>query len=646
MKRSSFVAKILCLALWALPGCSSDNTSDPPPSPKVYSWAERSVGSPTDLFGSVMASDAISKRILLFGGNSLWGIGNETWMWDGSNWSLLDLAPIPPPRWLSAMAHDLARNQFLLYGGIGLNAYLGDMWLFDGFKWEKQPGLAVSPGVRVSHGMAYDAERHQVILFGGVTGGSYLALNDTWVWDGSQWEEKTDVPVKPPARTMPGIAFDAARGQVVLFGGQDNDFVPLNDTWVWTGQAWEEKTGLTPIPEGRTGPAMAYDEKTQRMVLFGGWGQGGRLNDTWAWDGQKWELLMAPEEVPQARDMHVMAYDRFNEQVMMIGGGEKTADYPFFETWALADAGWRVADHVPVPRRYHAAAFDVKRGQMVVFGGVYGQDISNRILGDTWLWNGSVWVQQTGLETAPRARFGHAMAFDEDRGQTVVFGGTADDGSEPDDTWLWGGTAWEEKGGLPTRPFSVALPAMAYDPVRKEMVMFGGSHLGQDQDTTWTWNGSIWIEKSDLPVKPTPRHGAAMAFDRGTGQMMMFGGVHNHVVLSDTWVWNGETWKEITGLEQQPEARRFHAMAGDSYKRNVVLFAGVWNDGEPANDTWVWQEGTWFKPANQGSDPPTRAALSMVYDTSRKKTVAFGGLGGDLNTFFNDVWEFEQKGAD
>jgi hypothetical protein len=54
---------------------------------------------------------------------------------------------------------------------------------------------------RDQHAMAYDAARGQVVLFGGV--GYSGTLNDTWVWDGTNWVEKTRPHVLQGATVMP-----------------------------------------------------------------------------------------------------------------------------------------------------------------------------------------------------------------------------------------------------------------------------------------------------------------------------------------------------------------------------------------------------------------------------------------------------------
>jgi hypothetical protein len=93
---------------------------------------------------------------------------------------------------------------------------------------------AHSPHASSGMGMAYDAARSQVVLFGGY--GRNLSLHgSTWTWDGSDWTSRTPTHA-PMKRGLPGMAYEAASGQVVLFGGTATAI-----TWVTLGP------GMAPI---------------------------------------------------------------------------------------------------------------------------------------------------------------------------------------------------------------------------------------------------------------------------------------------------------------------------------------------------------------------------------------------------------------
>ena len=90
--------------------------------------------------------------------------------------------------------------------------------------------------------MTYDTSRGQTVLFGGGRPGFNSGnLSETWIWDGTNWTQKLPA-ASPPARDSAGMVFDAARGQVVLFGGFRGDIsvLPNSDTWLWNGSSWTQ----------------------------------------------------------------------------------------------------------------------------------------------------------------------------------------------------------------------------------------------------------------------------------------------------------------------------------------------------------------------------------------------------------------------
>jgi len=87
------------------------------------------------------------------------------------------------------------------------------------------------------------------------------------------------------------MAYDAARGRTVLFGGFGA--VDFGDTWEWDGATWTAvDAGFGPGPLDSFG--LSYDTARRRTVLFGGHsGTVGERADTWEWDGATWIRLDA-----------------------------------------------------------------------------------------------------------------------------------------------------------------------------------------------------------------------------------------------------------------------------------------------------------------------------------------------------------------
>ena len=82
--------------------------------------------------------------------------------------------------------------------------------------------------------MAYDAATGTVVLFGGRTlrAPTEHLLADTWTWDGTTWTQQAPA-VHPSTRYFASMADDGATGTAVLFGGINRHGRTLAETWTW-----------------------------------------------------------------------------------------------------------------------------------------------------------------------------------------------------------------------------------------------------------------------------------------------------------------------------------------------------------------------------------------------------------------------------
>jgi uncharacterized protein (TIGR03437 family) len=261
-----------------------------------------------------MVYDSAHSQVVLFGGTDSSGnLLNDTWVWDGSNWTQKSPANAPPPRSSFAMAYDSASNQTVLFGGYagsrnGVAQYFADTWIWDGANWTQESPPASPPGGN-GISIGYDSAHSEVVL--------EIANPQTWVWDGVNW---TRVYPQPSPASFGSMTYDAATSNLALFddGGQ---------TWVWDGVNWtQESPQSTPPPGG----LLAYDSEVGQIVLFGGVDENLKArNETWWWDGTNWTQQRPPAS-PPARESFAMAYDSGHNQVVLFGGGV-TAD--LHDTW-------------------------------------------------------------------------------------------------------------------------------------------------------------------------------------------------------------------------------------------------------------------------------------------------------------------------
>jgi hypothetical protein len=120
----------------------------------------------------------------------------------------------------------------------------GQTWTWNGSAWTQQ-APAHSPGARTGAAMAYDAARGVVVLFGGQSGTA--TLNDTWTWNGTDWTQRYPGNT-PPWRAGASMAWDAKGSQVLMFGGFDSPAVFYNDTGAGTAASGTSGTPTRPRP--------------------------------------------------------------------------------------------------------------------------------------------------------------------------------------------------------------------------------------------------------------------------------------------------------------------------------------------------------------------------------------------------------------
>ena len=306
---------LVCCLLGA--GLAVQNASAGAVTPTTGWNLHSSAISPPALQGAAVAYDPATGDVVLFGGTGPGGVSDDTWIWDGSNWIQQFPADAPPAVADASMAYDPTTQTVVLFGGVDptTNAYYGDTWSWDGTDWTRL-SPATSPPVRAETTMAYDAATGDIVLFGGSTGPS-SPMNDTWTWDGTNWTEQSPA-TSPGARYGAVMDYDAATGSVVLFGG--DGLAALDDTWTWDGTNWTEQSPAASPPES-VGSTMAYDPATHQDILFGGYdaGTASALNGTWLWNGLTWAQQGATT-TPAARYDASMAYDGAQGDIVLFGG--------------------------------------------------------------------------------------------------------------------------------------------------------------------------------------------------------------------------------------------------------------------------------------------------------------------------------------
>ncbi len=569
-------------------------------------------------YAHAMVYDDVRDRLVIHGGIGQLAarstIFRDTWEWDRGRW--LQRSPRSTPV-AGAAVYDAARQRTVLVNSIATYTWDGAAWV--------TVGAGPSPAV-TDHALAYDRGRSRVVLFGGSAFTPLPTLvDDTWEWNGASWTLRTPAVV-PPARENHAMAYDRARGRVVLFGGEGANRTVLSDTWEWDGATWQQRFPAT-VPAARFEHAMAYDPVRGRVVMVGGTKTGGTfsaLDETWEWDGTDW---VAAAPAPHQLMHNALVWHEGLQRIVLLGGQEGSLR-PIAEGWQYDGTRWTSLNRQGPPARYnHDLVYDARRERVVLFGGQRGVVTP---LNDTWEWDGARWRLRRP-STSPPPRFNHAFAFDRGRSRAVVFGGWPHN----DETWEYDGVDWRQRTPS-ARPSPRAGAAMVYDQARGHVLLFGGNRgatVGSSASAngdTWAWDGTQWSMLAN--TGPSPRTWHQVAYDAARQRVVLFGGRDEAGnSLADTWEWDGSSWQARSPGTSPPPGSRME-MAYDAGRGTVVLFS-YWN----GLDFWEWDGNDWNRIATGAAVPGPRAGHAMAYDEARQRMVLNGGSN---SVQFADTWVF------
>lgn len=379
----------------------------------------------------------------------------------------------------------------------------------------------------------------------------------------------------------------------------------------WNGAGWRE---LTAVPPGILGVyGIACDAARGRTVVFGLTGFVPATVGTAEWDGETWTVF------PSAAVGGPLVDLRYDPAL----GGVLALTQPVFGP-GTQDHLWNGANWTPLPpnvRPRHVGAVlaaDPARSRLVAFG-------TNPTTGtaETHEWNGTTWSLQSPANSPP-PRQAPAMAFDPIAGEVLLFGGRTPSGTLQDG-WYWDGTDWAPAAGAPPLPPVGDHPRLFLDRVRGALVLLD-RYVG-DRDFVRTAGG--W---SALSVEPY------------VGSMIVHDVLNSRLVKHDapnTYSWDGNTWSRIaTG---GPSARSAPA-AVDLGLSSLVVFGGRSSTlpQQVLGDTWTLTGTQWTQQVVGGA-PPARAQHALVMHAATASVILFGGLDSS-GAGLADTWRW-QNGA-
>ncbi|HEY6469814.1 MAG TPA: kelch repeat-containing protein [Candidatus Dormibacteraeota bacterium] len=441
----------------------------------------------------------------------------------------------------------------------------------------------------------------------------------------------TQRPRRTRSRALVGI------GLVVLLGAGLGAYFGIRGV---------EGAGSAPSggqPAARTDAAMAYDAADGTVVLFGGQGRSRSLSDTWTWNGSAWSEAH-PKTSPPALSGAQMTYDPVSHDVLLVGGqhltgsplggvacassgssGSGSSSSVSGSTGWIPPAGAQPAD-APAPG-----------GNVSVPLIATGCGFSDSANTATWLWNGSDWTKAAG--TTPPIGFGEwSLATDPVSGKAVLLAG---------DTLV-------AQPDSPIAEPAIACPMQANDTNGATGTPCPVFPI-QRPNQSWVWTGHAWqVIKSTPSTTAVGFFGSRVIADAVTGHLAMFGNAFLPVTASpcptcrtsvpiandapqcctgSISVWTGTTWKQTKPYTSGPMLSNAIFVGDPSTHSDLALTTN--------GQTWSWT-GVWTR-LHPGTTPTSLDGSAFAYDSTTGQVVVFGGIGlnGRANGLYDQTWTWD-----
>jgi hypothetical protein len=357
-------------------------------------WAELVPGPerPRARYFASAVLDSEERRVLVYGGGGgtpyadVWALALD----GAPSWSRVTPAAGMPTStgysgWSGVPSHihyDGRRDRLITYDGSQVWTYS----LSGRRDWSAMSTIGAAPSIPTGATEVYDPVRNRFIVHGGWDGSR--VLSETWELslEGQPTWSRIPTTGRIPASYNSEAIYDPVRRRMILSGGSQTASSSLDSVWVLPlddEPRWSSLAAFIPT-RPRSGHAAVYDQRHDRMVVFGGgWEDADSwwtLNDVWALalsGSPGWTQLNAggsSPDLPPRRAFSRLVYDPVGDRTILVGGfvPGAFARGPFDDAWEfrLGDLRWdRIPPQgAPVPLwRSPGGAYDSRRDRIILF---------------------------------------------------------------------------------------------------------------------------------------------------------------------------------------------------------------------------------------------------------------------------------------
>ena len=261
--------------------------------PDLLKWTELQPEGEAPAPRSRHTATPVGKKLLVFGGLNHRERYNDAWMFNSSgkegSWERLEIEGQPPP----PRAHHsavLIKNQVFFFGGYGGHGKVyNDLWILDlgdedtPMRWVQPATKGKAPAPCFDHTVSYYPDK--MVIFGGRDNSRIFKAMHLFDLETLTWENDVIMPdfssdvcnnVSDAIESVPNYKLFTFGGKAGMMQYLDKVDVMDCGSLVWSSPSVHGKP-----PCAREDTAWVYDNKTCRLVMFGGWANRW-LGDTWA----------------------------------------------------------------------------------------------------------------------------------------------------------------------------------------------------------------------------------------------------------------------------------------------------------------------------------------------------------------------------
>jgi len=304
-------------------------------------------------------------------------------------------------------------------------------------EWRQLTAAGDGPSARTHGAAIYDSRGNRMILFGG--------RGDVWAFDLTEhsWSDITPSGIPAPmARFTHNAIYDEVAHQMIIWSGryvtaEGGGF--LNDVWGFDleEETWTELLTPDPVPLERYGTAAVFHPPLRRLVNFAGFTTAGRFEDVWSFDlgTQVWSEISSTSD-PGARCLHSASYDDRRQRMIIYGGQRGGAALDDLRALDLATHSWTdlAPGDRPRGRIFATQVYDANNDRVIIFGGNQDRDGVDALTDEVLSFDldQGNWVELVPSGGSPEAREGSAAIYVGSQDRLVLFGGNGLSGNFAD----------------------------------------------------------------------------------------------------------------------------------------------------------------------------------------------------------------------